>query len=508
MRMGWVPWSQTVVSPKAAPWTHRDGATLVWFPDAGPLGLGRLLLIGGWDTDGPWPDGKGGKDITTNEVWASDDEGVTWTRILDHAHNDDAPPGTQFRRVHTPAWTKGDDGYFYLIGGDAALTHSEVWRTPMSGPDAGVKWQRMTDNIHDNWQGRILSIAGCLNGKLYVMGGQLTEDPDTAQNDIYESSDGGVTWSQVLGPPWMHKGEPSWPPWSPRGMVHGMPVIDGKLYLVGGARYSNGTLDHHGNLKRPMYFDGVYAFDGTFWEVVRPDRVPGDACGWPTGYGDPITSGRGYHNVVWTPPGSDLRRSPHGLLGVITGSLENFGSSRTILTSEDKGRTWSIALEADWGKDGSHADGVTVILRTGLRGGPTGDRWAIIRASGNAYERLTYRISPTTLAEFMSEPPRPRVDRVDPDSGAADGDVTLTGAGFSSAVAVYVAAGGEHVVHAETFTRVSDTEFKVKMPPWPPGVGAVYILVVNPSGSSYYVGGAHPPGPRTGTESASFKYVP
>ncbi len=220
----------------------------------------------------------------------------------------------------------------------------------------------------------------------------------------------------------------------------------------------------------------------------------------------PITSGRGYHNVVWTPPGSDWHRWPHGLLWVITGSLENFASSRTILTSEDKGRTWSIALEADWGKDGSHADGVTVILRTGF--GPTGDRWAIIRASGNAYERLTYRISPTTLADFMSEPPRPRVDSVDPDSGAADGDVTLTGAGFSSAVAVYVATGDERVVHAETFTPLSDTELKVKMPDFP-GLRptAVYIIVVNPSGSSYYVGGAHPPGPRTGTESASFTYT-
>ncbi len=49
-------WGQRVVSGKApAPWTHRDGATLCWLPPTLSLPFGRLLLIGGWDTDYPFP---------------------------------------------------------------------------------------------------------------------------------------------------------------------------------------------------------------------------------------------------------------------------------------------------------------------------------------------------------------------------------------------------------------------------------------------------------------------
>ncbi len=82
------PWNQRVVGGVAG-WSHRDGATLC------VLASGRLLFIGGWDTDAPWtrPPSSGGKlgeprwdagghpIVTTNEVWASDDGGVTWQQI-------------------------------------------------------------------------------------------------------------------------------------------------------------------------------------------------------------------------------------------------------------------------------------------------------------------------------------------------------------------------------------------------------------------------------------------
>jgi hypothetical protein len=78
-----VPWRQRVVSLDVAPWLNRDGATLC------TLASGRLLLIGGWNTEEPWSDGKGGTMMVTNEIWYSDDGGMTWRLLF--AHDPDPP---------------------------------------------------------------------------------------------------------------------------------------------------------------------------------------------------------------------------------------------------------------------------------------------------------------------------------------------------------------------------------------------------------------------------------
>ena len=492
-------WVQHVVQNDGngkAPWSHRDGATLCTLDGPG----GRFLLIGGWDSSqephdhwiSNWATDDFekideipyGRALTTNEVWGTDNFGKTWDLRLGHKKFnklDDAQKAVRFPRVHTPAWAYCD-GHFYLIGGDVYVPHSQVWRTPLSGD--GTEWQ-FVNEIPAPWDNRILSIAGSINDNLYAMGGQITVDPTTASNDVFELKKGEANWHRMSGPPPSNPkvGKKPWPPWKPRGMVYGMPVITNKdtskdeLYLVGGGIFNS-----------EVYFDDVWRFDGTDWSRVPPKPAPGASPGWPTGLAAPATSGRRYHNVVLTAPGPDW---PDGLIWIITGSMETQHSSKPILISKNLGATWEILMMADWGIHGSHADGVTVWNRT-----------EIFRATGNAFDRSTYRIHQISLAELPFQPVAPRVDGFENPAnptgpllreffGPPNAVVKLKGANLDGAVAVYLDPTQvnlvyvEHtIVDAETLT-LSMVEVPGLNPGDPPAP-RVFIVVVGVAGSSDY----------------------
>ncbi len=309
---------------------------------------------------------------------------------------------------------------------------------------------------HSDWQDRILSIAGCLGTKLYLMGGQTTGHGDSAQADVYESGDGGMTWRKTFGEfeTSIHR-----LPRSARGMVFGLPVIDNELYLCGGGRYD----DRDPAEAQRAWFDGVYAFNGATWrEVLREGHNQ-----WPNG-------GRTYHNVV---------RMFGERLWLFTGSSPASGSSPEILVSDDRGAHWELLDYIDWGQgNGSHADAVTV------------DGNAIVRASGNAQDRGTYRISREPI------PPKPELTgfaKGSPVSGPRVGPlrpvITLEGDHFQrdgkdDVLAVYVSGGDRHVRYA-AFSNInikSPTELEVKMPEWFPSpvLGEVFIYIVGPGGTA------------------------
>jgi hypothetical protein len=262
-----------------------------------------------------------------------------------------------------------------------------------------------------------------------------------------------------------------------------MPVIRNKvtgkdeLYLIGGGIFGVA-----------VYFDDVWRFDGTYWFRVPPKPAPGAQPGWPTGLNPPERSGRKYHNVVLTPPGPDW---PDGLLWVITGSIGGNGSSKTILVSRNVGATWEIFMIADWGIGGSHADAVTVF---------DGD---IIRATGNAYDRSTYRIHQVSIKEWLARPAPPRVDGfvdpLDPGGplvtslrGKKDDEVMLKGANLKSALTVRVDPTSVNVIYVDPIPPVLDDTIRVSIPEAPAGVvpgtdtDSVFIVVVGPAGSSNF----------------------
>lgn len=299
-------------------WYPRDGAQLV------ELASGRVLMIGGWSPYDPWG------DRITNEVWASDDQGVTWELLLPH---DPSPPksgpGARFPPGHTVGVTTWD-GHAVVIGTDPLSPPylGEVWHES----DDGETWTRVATDAPS--AGRCLFMVGALGEDLYLMGGQTSlYEASSGLADVWRSSDGGLSWVELAAPPW-----------APRGMVYRPVERDGQLFIVGGGLYDGAV---------PVAYNGVYAFDGDTWTEVLPD-----------GHGLFEAS---YYNAL---------TSASGRLWMFNGYTGAAELNRALF-SDDGGVTWS-ELPGGSGGNRSHADAAL-----GLS-----DR--VLRVSGNLSERTVY----------------------------------------------------------------------------------------------------------------------
>jgi hypothetical protein len=315
------PWTRTRLGEMPADWYSRDGAQMV------QLASGRVLAIGGWSPYDPWG------DRTTNEVWASDDLGVTWELLL--PHDPDAPKegeGARFPPGHTVGVTTWA-GHAVVIGTDPNQPPytGEVWVES----DEGATWTLVSDTAPT--ADRCLFMAGSLGDDLYVMGGQANMYlEESAIADVWRSSDGGLTWTE-LDPP----------PWAGRGMVYRPVEHAGKLYVVGGGRYDDVDV---------VAYNGVYAFDGEAWTTVLPD-----------GHEQFEAS---YYNALAS-TGDRL-----WLLNGYTGTEE----LNRALVSDDDGATWTV-LPGGSGGNVSHADAVVATDEV------------VLRISGNLSERDVHAFS-------------------------------------------------------------------------------------------------------------------
>jgi hypothetical protein len=319
-------------------WHSRDGASMV------QLATGRILMIGGWSPEDPWgplgnlgPDGGG--DRITNEVWASDDGGVTWSLLLAH---DASPPLTGANARFPPGHTVGlvtYGGHAVLLGSDPLLGSGNYAGDVWQESDNGTTWTRTATDAPT--VDRTLFMCANFKGAIYVMGGQRSlSDPTTALNDVWRSVDGGVTWTRLADAAW-----------SPRGMVY-RPVEDkGKLVIVGGGRYTDTVT---------IAFNGVFAFDGTTWATMAPD---GHDQFVATNY-NPVASLNGR---LWLFNGYE--------------PVNNVELSRAVV-SDDGGATWTTFAGGAGGPDPSHADAT---LTAGGR---------IIRISGSQAERAIWAFTP------------------------------------------------------------------------------------------------------------------
>jgi len=297
------------------PWFARDGAALLAIGD-------DIYLLGGWNgqAGGQFPAGK----KVTNEIWKSIDKGVTWGLIKANDYTP-APPNSFWTPRHTAGAVKHTVGgveYLYIIGSDVyngpqnnlgtGVGTSDVWRSP-----DGVNWTRLTDTAP--WGPRVLHMVASFQGKLYVMGGLTNSlDPTSAVNDVWASSDDGVTWTQLPNAPW-----------APRGLVNsgqGLPVFNGKLYLMGGGTYANVPVG--------ALYNDVWSFDGAVWTQVTP------AAPWsPRQYNATFV----FEKKLW----------------VANGVTDFIGTNNSEAWSSTDGITWIQQVFTPWRP--SHADGVVTI---------------------------------------------------------------------------------------------------------------------------------------------------
>jgi hypothetical protein len=168
---------------------------------------GSLILTGG---HGYGSQGSGSQNYEyKNDVWKSTDNGVTWTRVVAHA-------GWSKRGYHSHVVLS--DGSIVLMGGVYSSSYyNDVWRSV----DNGATWTEMT--AHAGWKARALASSGVMpDGSIILMGGNSASG---VLNDVWRSTDNGATWTLV---------NPS-AGWSPRDGHTSIVMPDDSVVLIGGA---------------------------------------------------------------------------------------------------------------------------------------------------------------------------------------------------------------------------------------------------------------------------------
>jgi hypothetical protein len=213
----------------------RDGAGALVFQN-------QVWLLGGWNP--------GNALDTTNEVYVSSD-GANWNFV------NRAP----WERRHMAGWLVYN-GRMWVVGGDNNTGHyqNDVW----SSAD-GINWVQETGSVP--WANRATQITTVFNGQMWYMGGEQIDSPDNgevggAYHDVYSSRD-GRTWTQVT----------PGAAWSPRGIIIGNVVYEGKMWIIGGGTYDDRT-----------YLNDVWnSTDGATWNLVN------QSAPW---------AGRQFHNIA------------------------------------------------------------------------------------------------------------------------------------------------------------------------------------------------------------------
>lgn len=257
------------------------------------LASGRLLIVGGFNGQGlaAW-----GSMLATNEVWASDDDGATWSRLLAH---DASPPstgaGARFGPLHSVAHGTCQ-GVAVICGSDPSFSTAAQAKEVWVSDSTGAVWTRV--NADAPWGTNYEANLGVIGNDIYYMGGQTaTLDSSTRVKHVYKSSDLGANWTTLADAPWP----------TGRGCMWSMPTLNGEIYVIGGATYDQTT---------PLTYNGVYAFDGSTWRTVLAD-----------GHGQ------------WSAYLFSTAVALHGRLYLMNGSI-GVADQYRLLSSDDLGQTW------------------------------------------------------------------------------------------------------------------------------------------------------------------------
>ena len=236
----------------------------------------------------------GKPEISSNEVWRSSDGGLTWDQVAG---------GTRFtdRANHGSVVL---DGALYVIAGretDATTGRDDVWRSA----DRGVSWSRVTPTGASVPFPMDYGFASAVLGTtMYVMGG-IRRPPFTRLDEVWQSTDRGVTWTQAT-----NATDPKFPARSQNAAVVLRNAGAAKLYVIGGYDSSSNDLD-----------DVWESGDGASWTQVNASAASGDKF-----------AARKEHSAV----------AVGDTVYVIAGD-QGGRTRRDVWTSGDKGAAWTQA---------------------------------------------------------------------------------------------------------------------------------------------------------------------
>ena len=251
--------------------------------------------------------------ISSNEVWRSPDGGLTWDQVAGSTRFTD-------RGNHESVVL---NGALYVIAGAAGNSgttgRNDVWRST----DRGVSWSRVTPTGASVPFPMDYSFASTVLGTtMYVLGG-IQFSPFTRYDEVWQSTDQGVTWTQA------NASAAASDKFSPRSAAAA--VVLGSagaahLYVIGGTTTSGagtGGLD-----------DVWESSDGVSWTQVNASAAASDT--FPA---------RKEHSAV----------AIGDTVYVIAGD-QGGTARRDVWTSGDKGVTWTqAAANAEFPARRNHA---------------------------------------------------------------------------------------------------------------------------------------------------------
>lgn len=281
-----------------AEFAPRDGAGALSFG-------GKMWLLGGWNPSAS--EKKYFPMICNNEVWSTAD-GRVWSLEKPNTFFDRSfDRRSDWEGRHTAGYVVYRD-QMWIVGGDCNQRHyqNDVWKS-----SDGRKWTLVTFGDDLPWKDRVLHYTVVHQDQIWVIGGQsmpaFAESPERFHRDLWTSQD-GLHWKEVI---------PEEPCWSPRGMIGGSAVKDGRIWILGGGTYDTPTTP-----ARRFYNDVWSSADGVRWKQ-HTEKAP-----WHP---------RQYHDVaVWD-----------NQLWVMEGYHADGGNRKDVWYSAD-GADWTELPETPW----------------------------------------------------------------------------------------------------------------------------------------------------------------
>ncbi len=139
----------------------------------------------------------------------------------------------------------------WIIGGDCNQGHyqNDVWNS-----QDGQTWTLLNPDESVPWAPRALHYTVVHDDRIWVIGGQtmpgFAKSDESFYRDVWMTQD-GVEWTQI---------KPAEPCWSPRGMIGGSAVMNGRIWILGGGTYDTPTT------KARLFHNDVWSSaDGVNW---------------------------------------------------------------------------------------------------------------------------------------------------------------------------------------------------------------------------------------------------